>query len=140
MTRLSFLLFLCLLAGPLRASGVLPELALTEFFRLPVGQRGLEPTARLISLNGKAVRLTGWLVRRPEAGDALLLPHPVLMGHDDDGLADDLPPATVFLKGRVPATLPETRPVTLTGILSVGPMQEADGRFSLVRLFCTEPR
>lgn len=38
------------------------ELSFAEFYKMPVGPRGLEPGARLQSLDGKKVRLAGWFV------------------------------------------------------------------------------
>jgi hypothetical protein len=42
------------------------ELKFREFFRLPIGPRGLEPSAKLQSLDGKRVRLIGYMADREE--------------------------------------------------------------------------
>jgi hypothetical protein len=76
--------------------GVL-ELKFRELFRMPVGPRGLEPSDALLSANGKRVRLIGFMVRE-EAGahDGFLMTSvPVATSDEDEGLADDLPPAMV---------------------------------------------
>jgi hypothetical protein len=38
------------------------ELKFADFYKLPVGPRGLEPSAHLLSLDGKKVRLSGFFV------------------------------------------------------------------------------
>lgn len=133
------LIFLaCFLLWSLPALAELPvvDLAFTEFFHQPVGPRGLEPTARLLSLAGKRVRLTGYLVQAEGAvpGVAHLSPRPVLMGDGDEGLADDLPAGTVTVLGAVPINWPPLVPLRLTGMLDLAPRLEADGRISFIRL------
>ncbi len=38
------------------------ELKFSDFYKLPVGPRGLEPSAELLAMNGKKVRLSGFFV------------------------------------------------------------------------------
>jgi hypothetical protein len=38
------------------------ELKFSDFYKLPVGPRGLEPSAKLLAMNGKKVRLSGFFV------------------------------------------------------------------------------
>ncbi len=133
------LIFLAyLLGGSLPALAEMPatDLPFSEFFRQPLGPRGLEPTARLMSLAGKRVRLTGYLVHAENAGPgmALLVPQPVLMGDGDEGLADDLPASTVTVLGDVPVNWPPFVSLRLSGTLEIAPRQEADGRISYIRL------
>lgn len=73
------------------------ELKFREVFKLPVGPKGLEPTDKLLALDGKRVRIVGYMVRQSPApkGAFLLSPLPVALGDEDEGLADDLPPATL---------------------------------------------
>jgi len=73
------------------------ELKFRDVFKLPVGPKGLEPTERLLALDGKRVRIVGFMVRQSPAskGTFLLSPLPVSLGDEDEGLADDLPPATL---------------------------------------------
>lgn len=115
------------------------DLKFREFFKLPVGARELEPTEKLMSLAGKRVRMVGYMVRQevPSKEYFMLSPLPVSLGDEDDSLADDLPASVVFVhfdraddKGatHVPGLL------RITGILSLGAHEEADGHVSTVRL------
>ncbi|MCB5206692.1 hypothetical protein [Methylovorus mays] len=125
--------------GPLPAlpAGV-TELKFSEIYKLPVGPRGMEPSAKLLSLNGKQVRLVGYMAKQDEAtpGVFILSPLPVLMGHEDESFADDMPANSVFvhlhdaqqINGYVPGL------INLSGVLSVGEWHEVDGRISYVRL------
>lgn len=134
-----------LMSSALQVNGPLPtlpagvtELKFSEIYKLPVGPRGLEPSAKLLSLNGKQVRLLGYMAKQDEAtpGVFILSPLPVLMGHEDESFADDMPATSVFvhlhdarqINGYVPGL------INLSGVLSVGEWHEADGRISYVRL------
>ncbi|HWU35487.1 MAG TPA: hypothetical protein VN023_09665 [Methylovorus sp.] len=133
------------MSSPLQVNGPLPalpagvtELKFSEIYKLPVGPRGLEPSEKLLSLNGKPVRLLGYMAKQDEAtpGVFILSPLPVLMGHEDESFADDMPANAVFvhlhdaqqINGYVPGL------INLSGVLSVGEWHEADGRISYVRL------
>jgi len=124
-------------AGPQAA-----DLKFREFFQLPVGPRGLAPSARLLSLDGQPVRITGYLAHQEASsavpGIALLTPLPVSLGDEDESFADDLPASTLYLHlaGPLAARSVPYRPglVSLTGTLQVGAQREADGRASFVRL------
>jgi hypothetical protein len=144
------------------------ELKFSEFFRLPVGPRGLECSDRLRALDGKKVRILGFQVReqlsnctdcttetaRPSAkprpawinhlvpGRLLLSPSPATINMAHYGLADDLPPQILCVNA--PELFGEPVPFTpglllLTGTLSVGNKTEADGRISIVRLELDAP-
>jgi hypothetical protein len=120
------------------------ELKFKEFFG-PIGDRGLTLSPRLQSLSGKRVRIVGYMVRQdePVRGLLLLSPLPVQLHEREYGLADDLPPAIVFVS--VPEARDRILPFTpgllaLTGVLSVGSREEANGRISLVRLTLDPPR
>lgn len=126
--------------GPLPAppAGV-TDLKFREFFKLPVGPKGLEPTEKFLSLQGKPVRMVGYMVKEEvaQARRLILAPLPLSIGDDDDSLADDLPPAVVYV--RLPGTEARVVPhlpglIRLTGILRIGAANEADGRVSAVRL------
>ena len=114
------------------------DLKFRDFFKMPIGPRGLQPTEKLLRLNGQRVRILGYMAKQETApaGLVLLTPLPVTMGDEDEGLADDLPPTTVFVHLQssdhsvpyVPGLL------RLNGILSVGGQAEPDGRISTVRL------
>jgi len=133
------------------------ELTFQDFFKTPIGPRGLETTALLESLNGKRVRILGYMVRE-KAADAddhsaedasapatngpvpdrfLLTSVPQMTNFAHYGLCEDLPPQTLYVtladprKSPVPFT---SGPLLLTGILTVGVQTEPDGRTSVVRL------
>ncbi len=119
---------------------IAPELRFNEFFKQPMGSRGLEMSAKLGSVNGQTVQITGYMVQQevPHLGRFMLSPRPVQMSEHADGDADDLPAAlvTVYLD---PAQsnwlIPYTRGlVAITGQLRVGRLEESDGRVSWVRL------
>jgi hypothetical protein len=101
------------------------ELKFRDVFKLPVGPKGLEPTDKLLALDGKRVRIVGYMVKQNPApkGAFLLSPLPVMLGDEDEALADDLPATTLRVE------LDKTRdlPVPLlpgllqvTGTLHVG--------------------
>lgn len=73
------------------------ELKFRDVFRMPVGAKGLEPTEKLLALDGKRVRIVGYMVRQSPApkGTFLLSPLPSALGDEDESLADDLPPTTL---------------------------------------------
>jgi hypothetical protein len=99
------------------------ELQLTDFFKRPVGARGLELNEALKQADGSLVRLTGQMVAREDAtpGRFQLAPRPVRLSEHADGEADDLPPATVTVlldpsqAQRIVVHRP--KPVTLIGRL-----------------------
>lgn len=138
------------------------ELKFSTFFKLPVGPRGLELTDRLKALDGKRVRILGHMVKEDLTpcnscpvtpvqgkralpawmefvvpGRMMFTENPAMVSHAHYGLADDLPPQTIFVT--VPDKFGELVPYTpgpmlLTGVLSVGNKPEADSRISVVRL------
>jgi hypothetical protein len=114
-------------------------LELSELFVRPVGPRGLEPTAKLLALAGERVRVRGYMARAesPPPGVFILSPLPVELGEADEGLADDLPPAAVFVHvdGADPAAAAFTPGIVeVVGVLETGAREEADGRVSHVRV------
>ena len=131
-----------LVLPPLQAG--VTEIRFREFYDLPIGPRGLKPTQKLLALNGKRVRILGFMAKQeePAAGMFILSPVPVSMSEAADGPADDLPATAVFvhLQTNQAEPVPYTPgPLLLTGTLAVGPMEEADGRVSAVRLLLAEP-
>ncbi len=130
-------------ASPARAllspSDDVTDLKFNEFFELPVGPRGLALTQKLRSLDGKRVRILGYMVKQgdPHPGVFLFAALPLQLHDHEYGLADDLPPATIFVhlseyKDKIVPYL--AGPFLLTGSLRVGNQEEVDGRISLVRL------
>lgn len=120
------------------------ELKFADFYRMPVGPRGLEYTERLLSLRGKKVRVLGYMVRQslPSPRTLLLSPRPMTLHEDEYGFCDDLPPQLLHVL--TPETESPDVPFTpgvllLTGRLDLGPRQEPDGRVSHVRLFLDPP-
>ncbi|HEU5081401.1 MAG TPA: hypothetical protein VFT72_19470 [Opitutaceae bacterium] len=115
------------------------ELKFSDFYKFPAGPCGLEYSDKLKQLNGRRVRILGFMVEqeRPSRGVAMLTPYRETTDEEEYGLCDDLPPATIFavLPKYQDAPVPYTPgPLLLTGILEVGKRIEADGRVSHVRL------
>lgn len=115
-------------------------LRLQDFFQMPVGPKGLVISERLRQAQGRQVRITGYVVQQEVAtlGQFLLTPRPVLMSQHADGEADDLPPATVFVRLDADqqdwAVAHARGLVEVTGTLDVGRQEERDGRVSWFRL------
>lgn len=111
-----------------------------QFFRRPVGPRGIELSDELRAADGQWVSLSGYMVarERPQPGRFLLAPRPVQMSEHADGEADDLPPATVTVwlseSQRDRMVAPQRGLLTLVGTLSVGRAEDVGGRVSWVRL------
>ena len=114
------------------------ELEFRDLLCGPVGERGLALTEKASSLNGKKVRVVGYMVRQEHStpGQFLLAPVPVQLHQDHYGLADDLPATTIYVsipkKSRTLLYLPG--PLAVTGTLLVGSREELDGRISIFRL------
>ena len=105
---------------------------------MPIGKRGLELNDKFLSLNGKRVRILGYMAKAesPTAGMFVLAPLPVELGDEDESLSDDLPANSVFVhtnpkKFVVPHI---TGLISLIGTLSIGSQLEADGHVSTTRL------
>jgi hypothetical protein len=111
-----------------------------DFFQQPMGPRGAEITPALLQANGQTVLLTGYMVQqeRPMLGHFMLTPRPVRMSEHSDGDADDLPAAwaMVYLDAsQQDFAVPYQRGLLqVRGVLSVGRLEEQDGRVSWVRL------
>jgi hypothetical protein len=106
------------------------ELKFRDVYKLPVGPKGLQPTEKLLSLDGKRVRIVGYMVQQESApkGAFLLSPLPVLLSDEDESLADDLPASAIRID------LPKTNDVAMphlpgllqfTGTLRVGMRTDA---------------
>lgn len=123
-------------------AGVTTDLKFGEFFTMPIGPRGLEPSAKLLALQGRQVRMLGYMARQDAAdaapGVILLTPLPVTLGDEDERYADDLPVTTVYVHWvaapQSPALAYLPGLLALTGRLELGSQAEADGRRSSVRL------
>ena len=116
------------------------DLKFADMFRLPVGPRGLEPSARLLALAGGQVRLIGYMASTEHAvaGRLVLAPLPVSLGDEDDSLSDDLPASAVFVHlsaDHADRVLPNFGGLMqLTGTLQLGAQDEPDGHVSSLRL------
>lgn len=116
------------------------DLKFGEFFKMPAGRYGLEPTERLTGLDGERVRMVGYVVGQdtPSPGRFILAPFRLTLATAADGPADDLPPATAWVG--LPAAFqradlpPVPVPVVVIGTLRVGPAPEQHGRVSFVRI------
>ncbi len=115
------------------------DLKFREFFKMPIGPGGLEPTEKLLGLNGTRVRIFGYMVNaeEPSPGPFILAPLSVSMAEKEDGPADDMPATVVFVHienggGLIVPHIPGL--LKLTGILDLGNREEPDGRVSSVRL------
>jgi hypothetical protein len=121
------------------------ELLLTDLFVRPVGPRALEYTERTKSLDGRKVRVRGYMVLRSSlVAGYFMLAHTPLIQHDAEmGPCDDLPPGTLFvtIQGMESRVLPhEGGLVEVVGTLRLGTREESDGRISSVRLELDELR
>ncbi len=119
-------------------------LSFKDFYHMPIGPKGLEPTDKLRKLNGHRVRITGYMVREeePAKGVFMLTPQPVSLAEVADGPADDLPGTTLFV--HLP---PSDQDLAmrfragrweLVGELSLGGRNEENGRISYARLILDE--
>lgn len=106
------------------------ELKFRDVYKLPVGPKGLQATEKLLSLDGKRVRIVGYMVQQESAskGAFLLSPLPVLLSDEDESLADDLPASAIRIE------IPNAREVAMphlpgllqfTGTLHVGMRTDA---------------
>ncbi|MBI4626780.1 MAG: hypothetical protein HY736_26615 [Verrucomicrobia bacterium] len=114
------------------------ELTFSEFFG-PIGDRGLEYSAKLRALDGRLVRLTGYMVREQEHSPGLFLfaGRPATVETKGLCAVDTAPPTAVhvLLPSDADRRVPY-RPgrIVLLGRIELGPRLEVDGRNSTVRL------
>jgi hypothetical protein len=120
------------------------ELKFSDLYKMPVGPRGLELTEKVRALDGRRVRVLGFMVRQAKSDPGLLMlaPYELTTNEVEFGASDDLPPSLIFVV--VPkyddVAVPFTPgPLLLTGTLEVGRREEPDGRFSEIRLKLDEP-
>lgn len=123
-----------------QALAKVPELQLRDFYTLPVGPYGLEPSGKLLAAKDKQVRVRGFMVQEeePTPGLFMLSLVPVNIPEKEDGPSDDLPGSTLFVhmpdadKDKILAFRPGLW--ELVGTLKLGGQEEANGRVSYVRL------
>lgn len=112
-----------------------------DVFTAPAGPKGLEYSARAMSLNGRRIRVTGFMVKHFNTDPTVFLfsETPRLYNEREEGLADSLPPGTLHVivqvrEGDAPAWRREK--MTLYGTLELGAREELSGRISHARLKC----
>ena len=116
------------------------DLKFRDFFALPIGPKGLAPSARLLALAGQRVRIVGYMARQeqPSAGIVIVAPLPVVLGDEDESFSDDLPASALYVhladadRERGVPWMPGL--LSFTGMLQLGAAGEPDGRMSFVRL------
>jgi hypothetical protein len=133
------IVILLIAAGVLAAD--LPTLSFCEFF--DPSARELKPSARLLGLKGKRVRLVGFMANMelPPRGAFYLTPRPIACDEAGGGTAD-LPPEAVLVlvRSRAGESVPfSPRALEVTGVLDLGPREEEDGRTSMIRLTLDRP-
>ena len=110
------------------------ELSFRDFYKLPVGPKGLEPTSKLLSLKDKRVHIQGFMVKEeePTAGIFMVTSLPVNIPEKEDGPSDDLPGSTIFV--HMPSEDAEKTLAyrdgmwDLVGTLQLGAKEESNGR------------
>jgi hypothetical protein len=123
-----------------QAQANLPELPLRDFYKLPVGPYGLEPSEKLLGLKDRQIRVKGYMVKEEEPTPGLMMLSlvPVSIPEKEDGPSDDLPGSTLFVHfpladaNKMLAYKPGLW--ELVGTLKLGGQEEANGRVSYVRL------
>jgi|GEM_PF-1396853 len=115
---------------------VIETIKFSEF--LEATPKELRPTAKLLKLNGKHVRIVGFMTQteEPPKGSFYLVPTPVFSDEEGGGTAD-LPPQTVrvIVRSSKGQEIPfVARPIEVTGILEVGNHVDDDGQVSAIRL------
>lgn len=138
----AILLSLLLLTGVDAVPAPPEPLSFREFFEPKA--RTLTPTARLLSLAGKRVRIAGFMAEMelPPKGGFYLCPSPLFAAEGGGGTAD-LPPSAVFVvvssaAGQELETL--KRPVDVTGLLELGPQTDPEGRVTRIRIVLDRPK
>ena len=112
------------------------DLKFNDIFRQPVGPRGLVPTGSFLALDGKRVRMVGYMIAlTPPTADAFMFaPLPAAVATHDEGLADDIPATSIYVRlPRFAATSGTAEPgipqvqglLVISGTLIVGTYTDA---------------
>ncbi len=121
------------------------DIKFRDFFKSPIGARGLELSEPLRVAAGQRVRLMGYMVAQEDTptGRFFFTPMPIRMSEHADGDADDLPPSTVVVVmpeiDRMQPILHRPGLMQLTGVLQVSRQELDHGRVSWVRLQLDPP-
>ena len=117
-------------------------LSFPEFF--DPDNHELKPSAKLLSLNGKRVRLVGFMARmeKPPKGVFYLCSRPVFSDESGGGTGDlPVDHVRVIMQSAKNKEIPHiARPIEVTGILEIGNREEDDGTVSAIRLLLDAPR
>lgn len=110
-------------------AGDVAELKFQDIYRLPVGTHGLVPTELARGLDGRRVRMVGYVVRRsdPASDRFILAPMPVGISDEDESHADDLPASAVLVRlgKHAGEALPNIAGlVQVTGTLRLQPVED----------------
>jgi hypothetical protein len=126
------------LATSLKSVNGVSELKFNEFYKMPIGPKGLELTPKLLSLLGKKIRIVGYMAKTEPAIPSMFIlsPVPVEMGDEDEKLVDDLPPNALFVHmNDKQLMLPHIEGlINITGVLRAGSFTEPDGHISTFQL------
>ncbi|UXI68197.1 hypothetical protein [Tahibacter amnicola] len=104
------------------------DLKFQDIFQRPVGPAGLALTDTVRALDGKRVRMVGYMVKGAASSPGLFLlsPLPVMAGEEDEGLADDVPATTVAVVLPNAVDVPYFAGlIQVTGTLRLAPREDA---------------
>ncbi|MEO7917531.1 MAG: hypothetical protein ABIR16_07785 [Dokdonella sp.] len=122
------------------------DLKFRDLFRLPVGPKGIQASEQLQALDGRRVRMVGFMVRsnEPRHSSFILAPMPVEISDEDEAEADDIPFNSVLVT--LPESLDSTIPnlaglIRVTGVLRVASVEDTDSErmFSVLIQFDHKP-
>ncbi len=126
----------------LLASGEPPLLSFKELFE--GSPRELRPSQKLLALNGKRVKMVGYMAQVESAplGAFYLAARPVVCDEAGAGSGDLPPDAVRVIVRSAPGKKIEfiPRPLEVTGILQVGNRVEEDGQLSGIRLMLDQAK
>lgn len=116
------------------------SLSFSEFFEART--RGLKPSAKILGLNNKRVKLNGFMAQMEDApgGSFFLVPRPIFCDEEGGGNAD-IPPEAVLVivpflsHQKIPFV---AGPIEVSGVLELG-NKEQNGRVSSIRLTMDQP-
>lgn len=116
-------------ALPAPAKGIV-DLKFGDIFKMPVGPLGMEPSEKLLALDGKRVRMVGFMVHGSAPGKTsfILAPVPSAISDEDEGQADDIPASAVLVDlGRnLPQAIPNLAGlIQVSGVLRIGAHEDA---------------
>jgi hypothetical protein len=114
-----------------------------EFFKSPIGPRGMEFTPKALALQGQVVSLSGFMVKTDllRQGRFFLAPKALEVNEADDGPANDLPVHTVLVKldpSQASLVLAHQEGVMrIEGKLDIGREENTLGEVSWIRLLAS---